>query len=152
VGQETNKIKQHIDDERADLDRNFREIEYRLKDATDLKAHFDKNTGLILGAAVAGGFFLALTLGKSADSPENSNWQAGPREHEKAVAVHATHHGSTHLNRVSETVNDIFAGLVGVFSDRLQSFVADAVPGFREQFDSIKQRASSSDHQVRSVL
>jgi len=58
---------------------------------------------------------------------------------------------SEHVNRVSETVNDIVAGLVGVFSEKLQSFVAEAVPGFREQYDSTKQRDSSSVHPMRST-
>ena len=54
MDQETDKIKQHIDTEREQLGRNLDEIEYRVKRATDLKGHFDKNTGWILGAAVAG--------------------------------------------------------------------------------------------------
>ena len=50
---------------------------------------------------------------------------------------------SSHLNRMSETFDDVVAGLVGVFSDKLQSFVADAVPGFREQYDSFKHEPTS---------
>ena len=66
--QEADKIKQHIENERESLSHNLDEIEYRFKDATDLKAHFERNTGLILGAAVAGaarraGRFLRVTAG-----------------------------------------------------------------------------------------
>ena len=55
--EQTDQIKQHIDKERENLGRNLDEIEYRFKDATDLKAHFDRNTVWILGAAIAGGFY-----------------------------------------------------------------------------------------------
>jgi len=40
---------------------------------------------------------------------------------------------------------------VGVFSDKLQSFVADAVPAFREQYDSFK-REPSSGHVTTSTF
>jgi len=137
VAQETDKIKQHIDDEREDLGRKFQEIEYRLKDATDLKAHFDRNTGWILGAAAAGGFILGLAFNNSSQPAAARNWES-ESEREVTIPSRAQHSVATHLNRVSETVDDIFAGLVGVFANKLQSFVADAVPGFREQYDNIK--------------
>ena len=66
--EETDKIKRHIENERESLSHDLDEIEYRFKDATDLKAHFDRNTGWILGAAVAGGFLLSLALGRSSRS------------------------------------------------------------------------------------
>ena len=148
--EETDKIKQHIDKEREYLGRNLDEIEYRFKDATDLKAHFDRNTGLILGAAVAGGFLLSLTLGRS--SRTSRNLQSDSEQRAATVPSHSTRFVSEHLNRVSETVNDIVAGLVGVFSEKLQSFVADAIPGFRDQYDTIKQRDSSSVYPMKSTI
>lgn len=68
MDEETNKIKQHIDSEREELGRNLDEIGYRVRSATDLKAHFNKNTGLILGAAVAGGWLLSMAFRKSSNS------------------------------------------------------------------------------------
>jgi hypothetical protein len=55
MDEKVDTIKRHIDAEREELGRNLDEIEYRVKSATDLKAHFDKNTGLILGAAAFAG-------------------------------------------------------------------------------------------------
>jgi hypothetical protein len=149
--EETDKIKQHIDKEREYLGRNLDEIEYRFKDATDLKAHFDRNTGLILGAAVAGGFLLSLTLGRSSRST-STNLESDSEQRRATVPSHSTRFVSDHLNRVSETVNDIVAGLVGVFSVKLHSLVADAIPGFREQYDTIKQRDSSLVHPMKSTV
>ena len=65
MDEETNQIKHHIDTERKQLGRNLQEIEDRVKSATDLKAQFDKNTGLFLGAAVAGGFLVSLAFSPS---------------------------------------------------------------------------------------
>jgi hypothetical protein len=152
VVEETDQIKQHIDKEREILGRNLDEIEFRVKDATDVKAIFNRNTGWILGAAVAGGFLLSLSFGKSSATATNTTWKSDARERDIRKAVPSTRAVSTHLNRVSETVDNIFAGLVGVFSDRLQSFVADAVPGFREQYNRIDQRDHSPVQPMRSTV
>jgi len=134
VDEETNRIKQHIDTERSELGRNLDEIESRVKSATSVRAHFDKHTGWILGAAVAGGVLLSLAFGRSSDSGSNANTPGRPR------------YLATHLRRVSNTVDDIVDGLVGVASQKLQSFVADAVPGFREQYDQAERQRSSTVH------
>lgn len=147
--QEADKIKQHIEDERESLSHNLDEIEYRFKDATDLKAHFERNTGLILGAAVAGGFLLSLALGRSS-RPTGTNRQSVFADRESLQPARSGF-ASPHLNRVSETIDNIVAGLVGVFSNKLQSIVADAVPGFREQYDSFRQRDASSG-ELRSTF
>lgn len=113
-----------------------------MKDATDLKAQFNKHPGAILGAAVASGFVLALAVGRSSQSYSGSISQAG-HEHERTTG--STHERASQLTRVSDTINDIFAGLVGVFTEKLHSFVADAVPEYRQHYDAIKQRDPGSD-------
>jgi hypothetical protein len=138
VDEETSTIKRHIDNEREQLGRNLDELEYRVKSATDLKTHFNRNTGWILGAAVAGGFLLSRVVGRSSTSEASPRWE--PRERTEPNASRITQRLPSHLGRVSETVDNIFEGLVGVVSDKLQSFVADAVPGFREQFDAVERQ------------
>jgi hypothetical protein len=145
VDEETSTIKQHIDKEREELGRNLDEIELRVKHATDFKTYFDRNTGWILGAAVAGGFLLSAIFRKS--PRDESPWE--PTSAEDNVRVTRSR-VPTHLSRVSETLDNIFAGLVGVASERLQSVVADAVPGFREQYDEVqRQRGPSSVHRIK---
>src|SRR4030095_1230940 len=136
MDEETNRIKQHIDTEREELGRNLDEIEYRVKSSTDLKAHFNKNTGLILGAAVAGGFFLSLAFRKSSNSDSNQGEEStSTRELKANTLAQPTLGVSKHLHRFSETIDSIFDGLVGVACGKLQSFVADVVPGFQTQYD-----------------
>ena len=145
--EETDKIKRHIENERESLSHDLDEIEYRFKDATDLKAHFDRNTGWILGAAVAGGFLLSLALGRSSRSASNTEFASNDRDTTTPAGPSFI---APHLNRVSDTVDNIVAGLVGVFSEKLRSFVADAVPGFREQYDTFTQRDPASGQLTRS--
>lgn len=145
MDEEQSTIKRRIDNEREQLGRNLDELESRVKKATDLKTHFNRNTGWILGAAVAGGFLLSRVVGRPSGSQAAPRWE--PPEHNTNTT---TARRPTHLSKVSETVDSIFEGLVGVVSDKLQSFVADAVPGFREQYDSIeRQRGRPSVHQMK---
>jgi hypothetical protein len=143
VDEETNRIKQHIDTERSELGRNLDEIESRVRSATSVRAHFDKHTGWILGAAVAGGVLLSLAFGRSSDSGSTSHLESEVRN---ANTPGRPRYLATHLRRVSNTVDDIVDGLVGVASQKLQSFVADAVPGFREQYDQAERQRSSTVH------
>jgi hypothetical protein len=144
VDQETNKIKRHIDTEREQLVRNLDEIEHRMKSATDLKAHFAKNTGWILGAAVAAGFLLSLAFGKSSTSGSPSSRESDLRASSANIPAQPKDPFSTHVRRVPETAENIISGLVAVVSDKLRSFVADAVPGFREQYEAIERRRGFS--------
>jgi hypothetical protein len=144
VDQTTNRIKQHIDTEREQLGRNFDEIGNRVKRATDLKGHFDRNTGWILGAAVAGGFLLSLACGKSSTPVTTPDWESDSQAPSANIAVHAKSPFATHFRKVSDTVENIVGGLIGVASYKLHSFVADAVPGFREQYDAIERQRDSS--------
>ena len=145
MDEKTDTIKRHIDAEREELGRNLDEIEYRVKSATDLKAHFNKNTGLILGAAAAGGFLLSLAFRnlrlRIADKAGN---RLGRGSSARIRLAPPAHRGSKHLHRFTETLDNIFDGLVGVASAKLQSFVADAVPGFQEQYDAIDRQRKSS--------
>ncbi len=142
MDQTTGKIRQHIDSEREQLGRNLDEIEDRVKNATDIKAHFDRNTGWILGAAVAGGFLLSLACGKSSAASSSPDSSMAPRA--TNIAAQPPSPVSRHLRRVSDTVENIVDGLVGVLSDKLHSFVADAVPGFREQYDALERQGQRS--------
>lgn len=153
MDEETDRIRQHIDSERQQLGRDLDEIEDRVKSATDLRAHFNKNTGLILGAAVAGGFLLSVAFHKSPSAPGGmSTWESDSRERGimgTAAAAQLKASVPKHLHRVTETLDNIFEGLVAVASDRLCSFVADAVPGFRTHYDALeRQRGRSSVHQM----
>jgi hypothetical protein len=142
VDEETSTIKQHIDNEREELGRNLDEIEDRVKKATDLKTHFDRNTAWILGGAVAGGFLLSRLFHKSAASGRSPRWETNATERNTSTA---NPRSPSHLSRLSETLDNIFEGLVGVVSNKLHSFVADAVPGFGEEYDAIeRQRGRAS--------
>jgi len=128
VDEATNTIKEHINTERQQLGRNLDEMEYRIKDATDIRNYYDKNTALFLGAAVAGGFLLSKILRNTPAATVGI-----------AAAASAARRPSP-LSKMSGTIDNIFDGLVDVVSEKLETFVADAVPGFRQQYVMDRQR------------
>jgi len=153
VDEETNKIKEHIDAERHQLEHNLDEIESRVKNATDLRAQFNKHTGWILGGAVAGGFLLSLAFRKPSNEGAHERWDGESRERNLDKPAQPRLRLSPHLDQISDTFDNIIAGLVGVVSNKLHSFVSDTVPGFREQYDGIeRQRGRSSIHQIKSKI
>ena len=105
-----------------------------MKSATDVKAHFDRNTGLIFGASVAGGFLLSLAFRKSSKSDSGQGEDSPSTKALKANTLGQPTLGvSKHVRRFSETIDSIFDGLVGVACGKLQSFVGGVVPGFQAQ-------------------
>ena len=142
MDEETSTIKQRIDNEREQLARNLDEIEDRVKKATDLKTHFDRNTPWILGGAVAGGFLLSRLFHKSSRSGHPPRREGNATERNTSSP---NPRSPSHLSRLSETLDSIFEGLVGVVSNKMHSFVAGAVPGFGEEYDAIeRQRGRAS--------
>src|SRR6187455_1355272 len=60
VGKTTHEIASDIDQTRSDLKSNLEELETRVKDATDWRAHFRKRPGSMIAAALFGGVLLSL--------------------------------------------------------------------------------------------
>ena len=58
--QESDRIKQHIDEARAELGRNLEQLEHRVKDVVDWHAYFDRDPFKMLTAAFGGGLLLGL--------------------------------------------------------------------------------------------
>lgn len=132
---QTDTIRRRIGSEREQLGRNVEEIEDRVKNATDLKTHFNKNTGLVLGAVVAGGFLLSLACRSSVtvDADDRSVSRAEPNRPP-----------SKHVRRVFETLDNILEGLIAVASGKVVSFVAGAIPAFKEHYDGIDEERGRS--------
>ena len=53
------QIEEHIRSTREELGTHFRELESRLKNATNWRLQFERHTLLFVGAALAGGFLLS---------------------------------------------------------------------------------------------
>jgi hypothetical protein len=121
MDQEIELMKTHIDRERDQLTGNLREIESRFKKAADVREKFNQNPLLGLGVAFAGGFLLSVAVGGSRSS---SSGESSPRPARTAAT----------LSRMTSTLDNIFEAFIGLGAAKLESLIADAVPGFHEQY------------------
>ena len=119
MDQETDAMKRHIDNERTRLTGNLREIESRFKNATDMRGKFNKNPLMGLGLAFAGGFLLSVIVDAGRSQSASSPAKASP------------------LSKLSGTVDNIVEAFVGLASEKIESFIGDAVPGFQEQYKKL---------------
>jgi hypothetical protein len=137
--QETRRIMEHIESEREQLGENLDEIESRIKDATDPRAWFDRNPGMILGAAAVSGLVLGfLMTSRSSDSPRPAGFSVPGPEME-------IHRESKHLNTIKKTLDTTVAALVGLGAQRVQDFISDALPGYQQQYNVASQHQAAWD-------
>lgn len=65
MAENSDQIKQHIEQQRGVLTHNINELEYRMKSALDWRRYFETHTGLALGLAFGGGMLLGLLTGST---------------------------------------------------------------------------------------
>lgn len=135
MAQEQGKLKEHIEAEGESLKDNFEEIGNRVKDALDWRVWYKNNTVLALGGAAAGGLLLSLLLPRSSsvesryiDMDEQSVYGEPPRAR------------SDSPSRFHQVLDNTAAAVLGVATDKLQDFMSQAIPGFREHYSSAQQR------------
>jgi hypothetical protein len=139
--QETDKIKDHIDAERGNLERDLNEIEHRVRKAVDWRAWFDRNPARLIGAAAAGGFALSLLMRRSPNASSTSAHETGFRPSSTRLRDTKT---SSQLNRMADTIDNTFAALLGVASHKFRDFIADIVPNFREEYRDVEASRAAS--------
>ena len=123
MGQRAEQIEKEIEQERGELDRNLKELEHRVRDATDWRAQFRKRPGILLAGAFGVGFTLAMM---------------GDRKRRPQPAVLPP------SNPSNETWQMVKAALIGVLANRLSAVVDGFIPGFdsRYRYAEAKARAS----------
>jgi len=132
---------EHIETEREQLGENLEEIESRIKDAADPRTWYERNPGLILGAAAAGGLVLGLLVTSHSSEDEASPVAfAEPRSLPEKSASE-----NKHLKTIKNTLDTTIAALVGLGARKFQDFVSDTLPGFQEQYHAASQRQAGWD-------
>jgi hypothetical protein len=134
MGQATNQIEAQIEDKRADLGSNLRELEEKVKSVTDWKHHFQQNPMTLLGVALGGGILLAAAMGGHKRRRGTRSLSAFPPGQEHAV--------TEPKNQAMQTWDNIKGALIGVAATRFRDFVGEIVPGFHEEFRHVEGKAT----------
>ena len=131
MGQATSQIAAHIEDRRAELGSNLRELEHKVKSLTDWESHFQKKPMTVLGIAVGGGILLAAALG--------GNKRRRRRPH-RDISSDRPHSGTG--QQAMQAWDNIKGALVGVAASRFKDFVGEIVPGFHEELRQCEQKTT----------
>jgi hypothetical protein len=136
MGQTTDQIAAHIENTRDDLGSNLRELEQKVKSVTDWKQYFQKSPLTMVGVAFGGGILLASMMGSKRRSRSGAP---------SLIAAGAEPHaGSDHQKyQAMETWDNIKGAIIGVAATRFKDFVAEAIPGFQEQYQRTEAKASA---------
>jgi hypothetical protein len=135
MGQTTRQIEAQIEDTREELGSNLHELERKVKSVTDWKQHFRARPMTMLGVAFSGGVVLATMWGRRKT-----------RRRESFTSVPSGSATRRESGRQKDSALEIWDGikgaLVGVALMRFKDFIANAVPGFHEQFQRAKEEKS----------
>ncbi len=125
MGETTSQIERHIESKRADLHSNLKELESKVKSATDWRQYFQKYTGTMVAAAFGGGMLISALAGKKSPTPvTTSSGSPGPS------AAQRVERNGTH--EILETWDTIKTALVGVAATKFKGMLGEVVPGFSE--------------------
>ena len=122
MGQTTQQIERHIEKTRDDLGANLHELEYKVKEMTDWRHHFNKHPMTLMGVAFGGGILLAAMAGRTRP--------AGGRVSSLAPV-------SQQRVKGAETWDHIKDALMGVAAAHVTDFVGELVPGFADEYRNI---------------
>jgi hypothetical protein len=140
VVQETDKIKDHIDTERRQLEQDLQEIERRVTKAVDWREWFDRNPLGMIGAAAAGGFVLSMLIRRPSEASDNNRYGGMDSASNLTGSRHlrTSSKTSSQMNRMADTLDNTVAALLGVASRKVRDFVADVIPNFREEYREVE--------------
>jgi hypothetical protein len=167
MGETTDQIRDEIETQREQLGENLHQLEAKVKQTVDWRAQFEERPMLGLGLAFGTGFVLSLMLpgGSKSDShthasrnmtpyhydqsnfrvhDDSRSWQGGGA-HAGATNFTQTQQRSPEMREISETLDNIRGAVMGLAATRLRTILADAVPGFKEEYEQARRKRGSSD-------
>src|SRR5882757_4459768 len=138
MGETTDQIENHIETKREDLHSNLRELENRVKSATDWRQYFQKHTGTMVAAAFGGGVVVSAMLGKRRGAGPSPLASSNARPRGKG------------MHEVLETWDTIKTALVGVAASKFKGMLGEVVPGFSEHLAKSEPEGTPKPSEGRS--
>jgi hypothetical protein len=149
MGERSDEIVHEIDQKRAELGSNLRDLEHRVKSAVDWRSQFSQHPITMIGIAFGGGILLS-QLGSGRSRHNGRPGDALSRLYEGRSAEVGNVRKVTR-RRSGDTWDNIRTALVAVAGARVQSFLNNVVPGFNEEFQRVKERRQTDPSMGRAT-
>lgn len=144
MGENSDQIEKHIQEQREELADNIGELKKKAKDAVDWRNQFQHRPMTMLGLAFAGGVLLSAALPHSSSRPSP---RRGSSTGHSASSAYSGVADSGDARNVRHEYDDVAVGrrwgsikgaLVGVAATTLGKFLKEALPGFDEDYRKTK--------------
>lgn len=148
MGETTDQIENHIETKREDLHSNLKELEHKVKSATDWRQYFHNHTGTMIAAAFGGGLVVSSMVGRSRRAVMSQGTATAPSSSMRAQ-------GKGTANEVLQTWDTIKTALVGVAASKFKGMLGEVVPGFSEHLaksEARNGRAAPNGHPAESII
>jgi len=157
MGEKSDRIEQHIHEERNELGGHIHELQEKVKNAVDWRAQFQQRPMTMIGVAFGGGALLSAFLRHKPPRHRRSARERGGPEAAKRSDFEVHDAGNRNGSRkASETWENIKGALVGVAATKFESFLDHVVPGFDQEYrkragKSLNESASVSEHKQQNA-
>jgi len=174
MGQTADQIKQEIETQRDQLGENLQQLETKVKETVDWRTQFSQRPMAGVGLAFGAGFLLSVLMpsgGKSSSgssygssSGYNQNTGYNSSSYYQPQQFSGSSSGSSYgsssdysssssqskpkspeMNEINETIENIRGAVMGLAATRLRSFLAEAVPGFQDEYEQARTKRGASD-------
>ena len=140
MGESTDQIERHIEEQRAELGDNINELQQKVKDTFDWRAQFEQHPMAMFGVAVGGGLLLSALVG----GRSRSRRVPQERWHSKDLPSAAGRYTDTsrdvsHVKKPgSESWRNIKSALAGVAAVQVGELLDSVIPGFGREYNKAK--------------
>lgn len=131
--QESDRIERHIEQTREKLGRNLNELESRVRTTLDWRTRYERNPWAVLGLAFGAGAALAAANSRRLDRNPTPSTPAPP-------------------SRFSKAWGQIQDALLSTATRQAETFLAQAVPGFAEEYRKTNTRTAAPTRSPSDVL
>ena len=152
MGEKTDQIERHIEEQRAELGDNINELQQKVKDTFDWRAQFEEHPMVMVGIAVGSGLLLSALVGGRSRSRNRipvERWHAENLPTAEADASGKTYRPVTYSDPgrdvsyttrpESESWRNIKSALTGVAIAQVGQLLDSVIPGFTDEYNKAKK-------------
>ena len=149
----TSQVQDKVEDVQHQVQDKVEEVQAKVKDATDWRTQFDRRPMVGVAVAFGGGVLLASMLGGG--SKDQSRGTYGGYQPQYQGFSGSQGQGGTDIGRqhVSSTFDNVKGAVMGVAAAQLKAVLADALPGFDDEYKQVeneKRSGGNSENGVKS--
>ena len=140
MGETTDQIERHINDQRHELGDNIHELRHKVKDAVDWRVQTQERPWTMVGLAFGVGLLSSLLIGsrrriKASRTDRSQRWSREPTSRAE--------YGSERDERTSRIWSNVKGAVAAAVVAAAKDFVGQIIPGFREQYRKRRQEGEA---------